>query len=94
MRINVYPQELTNEVVPVSKDIKGVAGIEERHAVRLILKSAIELPDNAEDDDCRSAITFWVPSTAAECFGMEEAFSQIAATFASHGNELLEEEMS
>jgi hypothetical protein len=57
MRINVYAEELTDEVEIVKKKIKDGR---EFLAVRLYLKSAKELHATPSDDD-RSAITFWVP---------------------------------
>lgn len=57
MRINVYAEELTQEVEIVRKKIDDGR---EFLAVRLFLKSAKELHYTEKDDD-RSAITFWVP---------------------------------
>jgi hypothetical protein len=56
MRINVYAEEITNEVEIVTKQVDG----RQFFAVRLFLKSASELHHGQGDDD-RSAITFWVP---------------------------------
>lgn len=57
MRINIYAEELTQEVEIVHKKIEDGR---EFLAVRLFLKSAKELHHSRNDDD-RSAITFWVP---------------------------------
>jgi hypothetical protein len=57
MRINVYAEELTQEIEIVRKKIDDGR---EFIAVRLFLKSAKELHHTETDDD-RSAITFWVP---------------------------------
>lgn len=57
MRINVYAEELTEEVKIVEKKIEDGRTF---FAVRLFLKSANELHFTPTDDD-RSAITFWVP---------------------------------
>jgi hypothetical protein len=57
VRINVYSQELTNEVKLISKEANtGVT----YHAVQLILHSSTKLHHPPADDD-RSAVTFWVP---------------------------------
>lgn len=58
MRINVYSQELTKEVLPVSK--KADTGIT-YYGIRLILASPDILHHTPGDDD-RSAITFWIPN--------------------------------
>ena len=57
MRINVYAEELTQEVQIVTKKIEDGR---EFIAVRLFLKSHKDLHHTPNDDD-RSAITFWVP---------------------------------
>jgi hypothetical protein len=58
MRINVYSQELTKEIMPVSKTAD--TGIT-YHGVRMMLASPDVLHHTARDDD-RSAITFWIPN--------------------------------
>jgi hypothetical protein len=59
MRINVYAEELTNEVVFVSKDVEDEEfGKRTFYGLRVFLKSPPELHHSPEDDD-RSAITFW-----------------------------------
>jgi hypothetical protein len=58
MRINVYSQELTKEVVLVSK--KADTGIT-YYGVRIYLASPKILHHTPDDDD-RSAITFWIPN--------------------------------
>jgi hypothetical protein len=58
MRINVYSQELTKEVVLVSK--VADTGIT-YYGIRLYLASPDILHHTEEDDD-RSAITFWIPN--------------------------------
>jgi hypothetical protein len=59
MRINVYAEELTDEVVLVSKDVEDEEfGKRTFYGVRVFLKSPPELHHSPEDDD-RSAITFW-----------------------------------
>lgn len=59
MRINVYSQELTNEVKLVAKESNtGVT----YHAVQLMLHSSPMLHHPPADDD-RSAITIWLPKS-------------------------------
>lgn len=57
MRINVYSQELTNEVQEETK-VSNTGRI--YSAVRLILHSSPMLHHPPKDDD-RSAVTFWLP---------------------------------
>lgn len=58
MRINVYDEELTGEVVVVSTTAEtGVTF----YGVRMFLKSHPDLHHTSEDDD-RTAITLWVRS--------------------------------
>jgi hypothetical protein len=59
MRINVYSQELTPEVLGISK--KSNTGIEYK-AVQFVLHSSKMLHHPPEDDD-RSAVTFWLPQS-------------------------------
>ena len=56
--MSVYSQELTKEVMPVSKIAD--TGIR-YYGVRLMLASPDILHHSPEDDD-RSAITFWIPN--------------------------------
>lgn len=57
MRINVYSQELTDEVIPIRKESNtGVV----YSAVQIILHSSERLHHPPADDD-RSAVTFWLP---------------------------------
>jgi hypothetical protein len=58
MRVNVYSQELTNEVELVWK--KGNTGVV-YSAVRLFLHSSDRLHCSPHGDDDRSAITYWLP---------------------------------
>lgn len=57
MRINIYAEELTQEVEIVTKKMDDGRTF---YAVRLFFKSPKELHHTEQDDD-RSAITFWVP---------------------------------
>jgi hypothetical protein len=59
MRINVYSQELTEEVYPVEKQSNTGATYS---AVQFILHSSDRLHHPPADDD-RSAVTFWLPKT-------------------------------
>jgi hypothetical protein len=77
MRINVYSQELTDEVLTVEK--VSNTGLT-YHAAQLILHSSERLHHPPMDDD-RSAITFWLPKSAARRESMAKAFEEIAAVF-------------
>jgi hypothetical protein len=59
MRINVYSQELTNEVNTVEKTSN--TGLT-YSAVQLMLHSSLMLHHPPEDDD-RSAVTIWLPKS-------------------------------
>jgi hypothetical protein len=59
LRLNVYSEELTNEVELVTKKMEDGRTF---YGLRVYLKSPPELHATTEDDD-RSAITFWVPWT-------------------------------
>lgn len=59
MRINVYSQELTPEVLKITK--KSNTGVV-YHAVQFVLHSSPMLHHPPEDDD-RSAVTFWLPQS-------------------------------
>ena len=72
MRINVYSQELTKEIMLVSK--VADTGIR-YYGIRLYLASP-DILHHSEDDDDRSAITFWIPN--AHQFTRED----LAAVFA------------
>jgi hypothetical protein len=77
MRINVYSQELTNEVLIVEKPSN--TGIT-YHAAQLILHSSEKLHHPPMDDD-RSAVTFWLPKSKARREEMAQAFEKIADIF-------------
>lgn len=77
MRINVYSQELTSEVVLVEK--ASNTGVN-YHAAQLVLHSSPRLHHPPADDD-RSAVTFWLPKSAARREEMATAFEKIAAIF-------------
>ncbi len=77
MRVNVYSQELTNEVNVIAKHSNS--GIT-YHAAQLMLHSSDRLHTPPEDDD-RSAVTFWLPKSRRRREEMAQAFEQIAAIF-------------
>jgi hypothetical protein len=77
MRINIYSQELTDEVREFQKESNtGVT----YHAAQLILHSSPMLHHPPEDDD-RTAITFWLPKSRARREAMAKAFENIAEIF-------------
>ena len=64
MRINVYSQELTSEVMLVAKEGTDSAGNDATFTgVRMMLASAETLHHTPDDDD-RSAITLWLPKSS------------------------------
>jgi len=77
MRINVYSQELTDEVLLVAKESN--TGIT-YHAAQLVLHSSPMLHHPPADDD-RSAVTFWLPKSADRRETMARAFERIAELF-------------
>ena len=77
MRINVYSQELTSEVLAVAK--KSNTGVV-YHAAQLVLHSSPKLHHPPEDDD-RSAVTFWLPKSQQRREEMAKAFERIAEVF-------------
>lgn len=76
MRINVYSQELTNEVIPVSK-VSNTGLI--YSAVQLVLHSSEKLHHPPQDDD-RSAVTFWLPKSKER----REEFARTLELMAAH----------
>ena len=77
MRINVYSQELTDEVILVEKGSNtGVV----YHAAQMILHSSEKLHHPPQDDD-RSAVTFWLPKSQERREAMAKAFERIADIF-------------
>jgi hypothetical protein len=77
MRINVYSQELTDEVIAIAKESNtGVI----YHAAQLILHSSDKLHHPPRDDD-RSAVTFWIPKSPVRRESMAQAFERIAELF-------------
>lgn len=77
MRLNVYSQELTDEVIAVAKGSNtGVV----YHGAQLILHSSDKLHHPPMDDD-RSAITFWLPKSQHRREAMAQAFERMAQIF-------------
>lgn len=77
MRVNVYSQEQTNEVLHIHK--KSDTGIS-YHAAQLVLHSSDKLHQPPQDDD-RSAVTFWLPKSQSRREEMARAFEHIAKIF-------------
>ena len=75
MRINVYSQELTSEVITIEK--KSNTGLV-YSAVQLILHSSPMLHHPPRDDD-RSAVTFWLPKSADRREDFAKALEEMAA---------------
>lgn len=74
MRLNVYSQELTNEIELVEQIAN--TGVK-YHAVRLILHSSEKLHHPLKDDD-RSAITFWLPKSNKRRCELIDTFRNMA----------------
>lgn len=74
MRINVYSQELTDEVLPLSK--VSNTGLT-YSAVQLMLHSSDKLHHPPADDD-RSAVTFWLPKSPERRLKLAQAFTEMA----------------
>lgn len=74
MRINVYSQELTDEVQVVEKESNtGLV----YSAVQFMLHSSDKLHHPPQDDD-RSAVTFWLPKTEHRRQELAQAFDRAA----------------
>lgn len=74
MRINVYSQELTDEVVLFKKESNtGLV----YSAVQLMLHSSDKLHHPPADDD-RSAVTFWLPKSPERREKLAKAFEEMA----------------
>lgn len=74
MRINVYSQELTDEVITLFKESN--TGIK-YSAIQLILHSSERLHHPPEDDD-RSAVTFWLPKSEERRKALSRAFKRMS----------------
>jgi len=74
MRINVYSQEIANEVIAIEKESNtGII----YSAVQFILHSSPLLHHPPKDDD-RSAVTFWLPKTKKRRELLALSFEQMA----------------
>lgn len=74
MRINVYSQELTNEINVVEKESNtGLIYT----AVQIMLHSSDKLHHPPKDDD-RSAVTFWLPKSQTRREELAETFERMA----------------
>lgn len=77
MRINVYSQEITDEVILIEKQSNtGVV----YSAAQLILHSSERLHHPPQDDD-RSAVTFWLPKSQLRREEIALAFERMALIF-------------
>ncbi len=75
MRINVYSQELTDEVNVIEKESNtGLI----YSAVQLMLHSSDKLHHPPADDD-RSAVTFWLPKSKERREQLAKAFEIMAS---------------
>lgn len=74
MRINVYSQELTDEILLIEKESN--TGLT-YSAVQMILHSSDKLHHPPEDDD-RSAVTFWLPKSFHRREELAKAFENMA----------------
>ena len=74
MRINVFSQELTDEVNLIEK--VSNTGLT-YSAVQLMLHSSPMLHHPPEDDD-RSAVTFWLPKSKERRKKLADAFREMA----------------
>ena len=75
MRINVYSQELTNEIVEINK--VSNTGLT-YSAVQMILRSSEHWHYPPLDDD-RSAVTFWLPKSKVRRKELSDVFERLAA---------------
>ena len=74
MRINIYSQELTNEV-EVTEKVSNTGLV--YSAVRLFLHSSPMLHHPPADDD-RSAVTFWLPAGRGRLLALAGTFEKMA----------------
>jgi len=74
MRINVYSQELTDEIVKIEKESN--TGLT-YSAVQMILHSSEKLHHPPQDDD-RSAVTFWLPKSESRRESLATTFERMA----------------
>lgn len=74
MRVNVYSQELTNDIELIEQ--KADTGVV-YSAVRLYLKSSDALHNRPGDDD-RSAVTVWLPRSTERRAELSDALRGMA----------------
>lgn len=75
MRINVYSQELTDEIKVIEKESNtGLVYT----AVQVMLHSSPMLHHPPQDDD-RSAVTFWLPKSPERRESLAGTFERMAA---------------
>ena len=77
MRVNIYSQELTDEIIEIKKESN--TGIT-YYGAQLMLHSSERLHHTDKDDD-RSAVTFWIPTSRHRRELMAKAFENIAYIF-------------
>ena len=90
MRVNIYSQELTEEVIRIEKfSNTGKLYV----GAQLILHSSHFLHHPPADDD-RSAVTFWLPSSAKRNILLSNAFQKIASIFHIESERIRQFELS
>lgn len=77
MRVNIYSQEQTSEVIHIRK-VSNTGVIYD--AAQIVLHSTEKLHHPPEDDD-RSAVTFWLPKSKQRRNEMAQAFEEVARIF-------------
>lgn len=75
MRVNIYSQEVTDEVHIIERESNTGKTYK---AIRFMLHSAKEL-HHTEDDDDRSAVTFWLPKSDARKLAFAHVMEKAAA---------------
>lgn len=75
MRVNIYSQELTEEVNVVEK--KSNTGLVYT-GIQMMFHSSEKLHHPPEDDD-RSAVTFWLPKSTLRREWLAQTFERMAA---------------
>ena len=74
MRVNIYSQELTEEVELIRQESNTEVVYS---AVRMILHSSPLLHHPPESDDDRSAVTFWLPKSRERRQALAKALHQM-----------------
>lgn len=79
MRINVYSEEMTDDIELITKE--GVIGADGEpttfHGLRLFLESSDKMHRTPHDDD-RSAVTFWIHGTADDAGALIDRLERAA----------------